>query len=408
MKDVKDIDEQDQRAFFHEYLHFLQDITGGFGHSHIWQTYDRMAILISDLQQHRSTRLVIPLKRSSTDRHLLFEGLRKSMEGSYGVPKPLNDHTVKVKSANLYMNDSFKKLYPEKQLHFLNLKLEDDRGQRGDYHFGEAAVSETMAYLLEERLFGEKKADNFPYKACDFVAQYLDTNFVQNREFLFALCDLSMCCPYPGMSFYTMLLDFRNNKFHPTNAEEIYEEGEKTLSERGWDIWGEFEKSRNGAIHLIKQLFNHQIFTDTVKWFTYLLDTGYTYRRQNPYFMLELYREGNFLEGRYWTEMYTTFGMPQLHTQDFIRYVCAPLLLKDFEKGIEPLFLLSLKQVNDTLLYGKSKCELYECCKNAIIGPETDYRCVTEPWERAKDENTCAFGAQWFLYGLNQYEVNFE
>lgn len=406
VKDIKDIDIRDQRSFFHEYIHFLQDVTGGFGHSHIWYMYDRMRLIISDLQHKTGEEISIPVKNEVTEHQELLEGIMRSMEGSYHVPKNINDETAISQDANLYMDENFRKLYPGKQLHFLNLRLMDDRGQRGDYHFGESAVSETMAYLMEEKLFGAQRVLNFPYRACQKVGGYLNTHFTDNKEWLFALCDLAMCCPYPGMAFYTMLLDFHHSGFAPKHTEEIYEDGERTLKQRGWNIWKEFETNKNSAIYVVKQLFNHPIFTDTLNWFTYLLQAGFEYRKKNPYFMLQLYREESPFHGS-WKDMYVNFGTPQLHNQDHKRYFCAPSIMKDKEKNIEPLYLLSLKQVHDTLYDGKSKCDLYECCKNAELGPETDYRCVTEPWLRVKDEKACAFAAQWALYGLANKKVSY-
>src|SRR6266542_3075540 len=124
-----------------------------------------------------------------------------------------NATILKKKDTNSKKNDG-------KQLHFLNLHLQDGNGQKGYYRFGESAVSETMAYLMEEKLFGAQKISNFPYKSCMKVAEYLETDFTENKENLFALCDLAMCYPHPGMAFYTTLLDFNRNKFEPKQTEE--------------------------------------------------------------------------------------------------------------------------------------------------------------------------------------------
>ncbi|MBS0647227.1 MAG: hypothetical protein JSR97_11665 [Verrucomicrobia bacterium] len=404
LTDIKDIDERDKRIFFHENTHFLQNITGGFGHSHIWYTYDRMRQIVSDLQKNAGNEITIPVKNPVTQYQELLADVMRSMEGSYHARKPVDDNTAFAEIANMYLNESFQKLYPGKKLYFLNLQLEDDRKQKADYSFGESAVSETMAYLMESKHFGEEKVANFPYKACQKVAGYIGTDFTDNKEWLFALCDMAMVCNYPGMAFYTMLLDMHHQNFKPQNTEEIYTEGEKLMKARGWDIWKDFETNKNNSIHVIKELFNHPIFKETLDWFIYILETGFKYRKENPYFMLNLYREESPFEGS-WADIYTTFGTPQLHNAEQQRFFRAPLVMKDIEAMIEPLYLLSMKQVHDTLYHGKPNCDLIECCRGAKVGPEVDYRCKTEPWLRAKDEKTCAYGAQWMLFGLADKKV---
>lgn len=401
---IDNIDERDQRVFFHEYTHFLQNIAGGFGHSHIWQTYDKLRQIISDLQKNEANEISIPLKNPVIDHQELMENILGTMEGSYSIRNGVDDNTAFVPNANLYIDESFKKIQPDKQVHFLNLQIEDDKGRKTNYSFGESAVSETMAYLMESKMFGEQNVANFPYKSCQKVAGYLGTNLTDNREWLFALCDMAMLSNYPGMAFYTILLDMHHANFIPEQTEQIYEFGETAMKNRGWDIWGNFETNKIGAIYVIKELFKDPIFEDTLRWFIYIIETGFNYRKANPYFMLNLYREPSPFAGS-WEEINKTFGTPQLHNAKDDRYFQAPASLKDREEMIEPLFLLSLKQIQNTLYEGVYKCDLLECCRNAKIGPETDYRCVTEPWARASDEKICAYGAQWLLFGLARKKV---
>jgi hypothetical protein len=401
---IRDIDERDQRVFFHEYTHFLQNIAGGFGHSHIWQTYDKLRQVISDLRKNEAAEISIPLKNTVTEQQELMEKVMETIEGSYSIRNGVDDNTAFVPNANLYLDESFQKLQQGKNVHFLNLQIEDDNGRRTNYSFGESAVSETMAYLMESKMFDEQNVANFPYKACQKVAAYLGSNLTYNKEWLFAMCDIAMLCNYPGMAFYTILLDMQHANFIPEQTEQIYEFGENAMKNRGWDIWGNFETNKNGAIHVIKELFRNPIFEETLNWLVYIIDEGFNYRKANPHFMLKLYQEASPFEGS-WDDINKLFGTPQLHNAKDDRYFQATVSLKEKEKNIEPLFLLSLKQIQNTLYDGASKCDLLECCRKAKIGPEIDYRCVTEPWARSSDEKTCAYGAQWLLFGLANKKV---
>jgi hypothetical protein len=66
---------------------------------------------------------------------------------------------------------------------------------------------------------------------------------------------------------------------------------------------------------------------------------------------------------------------------------------------------MALHEVNETLFKGKTECGLYEFCEHSRNGLKVDNRCLTAPWERAKDKPTCAYGALWASFGLNDKKV---
>lgn len=403
IKSIREIDPRDQRTFFHEYTHFLQNITTSFGHAHTWFMYDRTRQVIADLRKNNSKQLKLPLVNPTIDHQKTVQEVMNSLEGSY-PSKGVDDATAKVTKVNMYDSPSFRKMYPHSSIHFLNLHLKDDLGRMTDYHFGESAVSETMANLMEERLYGPHQIRNFPYRAGLRLAEYVYPEFAENDEWIFALCDLAMCCPYPGMAFYTMLLDFSRSDFLPIHSEDIYSYGERQMVERGWNIWSEFKKNKDGATYVLTKLLDHPFFKETLQWFIHLLETGYQYRENTPAFMLGLYRSPDAFSGL-WKDIYEMFGTPMSRTQDHKRYFWAPSKLQAIEDKIDPIFLISMKQVNDTLFDGKHRCGLFEICDKAQKGAVTDFRCISEPWLRSKDDPTCAFGAQWQLYGLADKKI---
>jgi hypothetical protein len=403
LTEIKNLDVKDQRVFIHEYTHFLQNISGGFGHSHIWNTYDRLRQIIAGLQKTESKQLHIPIKNGIVEEQKLFLKVMSSIEGSYAV-KEIDDASANIVSVELYKDQSFEKLHPNTDITFLRLQLKDSEKRESFYYFGESAISETMAYLMETKFFGPSAINNFPYRACQKLGEWMQSEITKNEEWLFAICDLALLSNYPGRIFYQVLLEMEQDNFQPKNAEEIYEYGIGIIDKMGFDIWKDFEKNKNGAIHVMKDLFNNSIFKQTLEWFNYILETGFQGRYQNPLFMLDLYREVAPFEG-FWNNIYVQFGTPQLHNSLSERFFRAPYSLKDLELEIEPLFLLSLQQIHDTLIKGNYKCVLLECCRRSTNGLETDYRCVNGPWERANDELGCAYAVLWVGYGFQEKEI---
>ena len=52
---LKEIPKDIQGLFFHEYIHFIQNLTTVFGLSRTWNTYDRIRQLIVSVQQEDVT-----------------------------------------------------------------------------------------------------------------------------------------------------------------------------------------------------------------------------------------------------------------------------------------------------------------------------------------------------------------
>jgi hypothetical protein len=393
----------DQAVFVHEYTHYLQNISGGFGHAHIWSTYDQLRQLVYDEQQNNSNELRIPIRNEVATRQGLFMRTLKTVSGNKFVPVGIDDKTSIIHTVRLIKDESYQKLNVDSDVRFVSLVLRDEEKNEAEYLFGDTAVSETMAFLMETKFFGQTEINNFPYRSCQKLGEWMGTPLLENDEWLFALCDVAILSSYPGRMFYQILLDMYQKGFVPGTAEHIYDYGLRLMYNNGWKIWEDFENNMNGAMIVLNELIQHPIFKETVEWFKYILASGYQSRINNQYFMLHLYREPDPYSG-IWQNVMAQFGTPQLHNLLGERFFNAPLELKNIETKIEPLFLLSLQQVNNTLMFGHTHCDLYKCCEKAPNIQEDD-RCKNEPWERSKDEQKCAYGSLWALYGFSGKNV---
>jgi hypothetical protein len=406
LNDIAVLGLEDQRTFFHEYIHFLQNITGGFGHSHIWNTYDRLRQVVSEIQKAPEPVLSLPVRNAVTEEQEKLLRIMQAISGSYKVSTALNDNSTIVRNVEEYRDPNYDERYPGAKTNFIQLDLQDTSKRISSYFFGESAVSETMTYLLEKKMFGEKKLGNYPYEACQRLCDYIGTTLHHNDECLFTLCDVAMLSAYPGRMFYVLVTELHEIGYKQESAEKLFDKCLGIMYRHHWNIWQDFETAMKGASHVIGALFYHGEFVPTLKWIQYILQRGYEYRRENRFFMLELYRAASPYVGK-WVEINQEFGTPQLHNAKYKRYFRAPAPLKPIEEQIEPLWLLSLQQVHDTLVHRKVKCGLYEVCDNLDTGSVTDYDCVTQPWERAKRKPLCAYAAIWTVFKLTEKEVKY-
>jgi hypothetical protein len=405
LTNIKNLDPVSKRTFVHEYTHFLQNISGGFGVSHIWNTYDRSRQLVSHLQKNEGDTLKFPLKAEVVEKELNFFKIRRAIEGGYHI-KDIQDKSASVINAELYTDENFAKEYPDAKVEFVRLRLGDKGGNETGYLFGESAVSECMAYLMESKFFPEQHLDEYPYKACRNLGEYLQSEITKNDEWLFAICDLCLLSHYPGRMFYLLVNEMKEKNWVPEDAKEIYKYGIDFMYSQGWDIWGDYSKSLEGAIIVLQQLFDHHFFHPTIRWLSETLKKAYKLRWDNVSFILDLFREKEIFEG-YWDEVYVLLGTPQLHNANSERYFAPTPEFLPIQDTIDPIFLLAMQQIQNLILMGKTKvaCLLKEFCDKNKNGLKTDNRCGESPWERSKDKQSCAYGAFWSLYGLNDKTV---
>ena len=394
ISNIKYLQPADQSVFIHEYTHYLQNITGCCGVSQIWSTFDQLRQVISNEQKNKEKEFTVPLSNDVIEKQKLFIRTLRTVSGSKYLSSSINDKNAHIQNVRFVLDENFQKLNPKAKIYFVEFDVIDTNGGFEVYKFGDTAVSETMAYLMETRYFGESEEINdFPYRCCQKLGNWMKTDILKDDQILFALCDISLVSPYPGRAFYQILLEIAQKNLSITDAEEIYKLGEEVIRSMGFNIWDEFKTAKEGAIIVLEDIFNHDIFKNTLSWLKYILESGYQSRLANPKFMLQLYREPNQYDGL-WNNVMAQFGTPMIYNYFEERFFSSPLELREIEHEIEPLFLIASQQVYNTLLKGYNQtdnnCGLFKCCKKSP-NASVDERCIEQPWERTKDKKLCAY-----------------
>lgn len=392
--------DYEKRIFIHEYTHFLQNITGGFGHLHAWNVYDRIRQHIVDLRNKNVTAIEIPIIGSVADEQKLFHKIRKRIQGSYKVVAGMEDSSTIIKGIKIVKDEDFEMLYPDRPtVNYLVLNLSDKNNNEMEYIFGEAAISEAMAFLMEAKYFETDPADNFPYHVCRLLGRYMGIELIEKDEYLFSICDVALLTSFPGLLFFKILEDIREKTFEPSKSEELFDYGIDFLYSIGWQVMEDYQKHMEGTCHVIESLLNNRVFKETSEWVVYLFRNGFECRKRNMHLLIQLFKEPKPFEG-FWNNIIAQFGNPEIHNNTPKRAFIAPVDLKEIEDKIQPILMLALNEVYQTLFFRKTECALLEFCQHSKNGLKTDERCTTAPWERSTDEFTCAYGALWANFSL--------
>jgi hypothetical protein len=170
-------------AFLHEYIHYLQDITTISGYSSIGAVCDRMRYVVSS----KNKKLVIPIKYEIIERYFIKQNALNQRSHIGDGRLQINDVDVPFPSQyDLYLKNIEVWIGRQKPIED-HLSLVVDfiyNGNKFLYNIGEYAISESMAYLIENFIYPNAlpSPPDFPYKVVEKIIND-ESTLINGRKF---------------------------------------------------------------------------------------------------------------------------------------------------------------------------------------------------------------------------------
>lgn len=394
-----------QRAYFHELIHYLQYNTTGYGLYYFWHVYDRLRQMLASLPQDKKP-IEIPLLSEVQKEQLQLEDVFSKVRGSAKLPArihPLAAKYYEIKEIVLDDDSTLNKHFPHHQVGHVRLILRNAGGDEAPFRFGETAVAETMVRLIECKHYGaDDRFDRFPYFVAEDVAKFVYPVVGNNPELVFALCDVSMMHPLPGWAFYHLLEQMKKDNSRFTTGEEVNRYGLKNFALENWRIPYREEDALHGINTCLDKLYDLKEFEPTKIWVKTVIENGFEFRANNPYFFIKMFREKPFTGTM--NIAWKTIGGPHCINDNFVRHIRLPEILENkdlhYVDQVYPQRLRMIWQMHEFLVKGKVDCDLYDICSNSK--PDiVDERCLTAPWERVHDQQKCPYAAAMIQWGLS-------
>ena len=275
--------------------------------------------------------------------------------------------------------------------------------------FGASAIKESIAYIMERYCCKEfEKSDDFPYSSAEKVANAIFPEFGERTLNVLALADCSLRFSNPGHVFVNMLYQFKDKKFNPLKAQDIYFQLQNAKV-NGMRIFDFFENIANEARKKLKSYFRTPEYPELHKayqeWVDIVLDTAITIRKSTPYYLLNLTTEAPVSSSKYFTEIVNSLGTPMIKNNQKDYFTIKP----KGKVGWSVEVLKSVHQIYKILHDGDFQCALYPWCKrsfeihpNEKLNPSVD-KCLRQPWVRAIEEELCPLGLLWKNWNLTTY-----
>lgn len=394
-----------QSTFYHEYFHFIQDITTVFGLDCCWNSFDRIRQAIFHIQQSQHAT-ELPLTGTIAEEIKKKKVVQDILMGSRNIDTPNDPNSYVIQNISLSRRDELTELFPNNDSPlFLDLHLTSPDGPPQQYRFGALAIMESMTFLIQSKHYPNTNANNYPYKSATKLIDFYSAKLRGNNEMIFALCDVSLLYTYPSIAFYDILRKIEQTpEFNPQSAADIYQFGINFLDQLGLNVWEELEKRKDGAIKMIEQIFGHPVFENDKKWLCEIINAAFNLRLKFPYLMVDLYNDETPLSNSF-KSVLATLGTPDIINADGERWISAPTNLKDIEDKIQPVFLSALFQLHELLLKGAKKCTLKAKCAASKQKMPIDDNCDNSPWLKINTEPICPFGGLLLSFGLNENKI---
>lgn len=230
--DLNKLSEKDFSLFFHEYIHFLQDITTTYGLTTCYAYGEYVQSVVNDIYEKKQEVFEVPyIYSDNKDNIKLNEQIQTLTMGDWDSSlESLENVKVSLEEYELEFGE---------EQNLPSIKVVCIQANGDDYvSFGASAIKESIAYIMERSCCMEyDKSDDFPYSSAEKVASAIYPEFGQRTLNVLALADCSLMFSNPGHVFVRMLYQFKEKQYNPEKAQDIYSQLENATVNNGTKIF---------------------------------------------------------------------------------------------------------------------------------------------------------------------------
>lgn len=402
--DLNKLSEKDFSLFFHEYIHFLQDITTTYGLTRCYTYGEYIQSVVNDIYIKGQRTFMVPYIYDNNKENIrLNEQIQNITLGEwYTSIETLSN--VKIFTDNFELEFGIEEQLPSIATICIQAN-EDDI-----ISFGASAIKESIAYIMERYGCKEyEKSDDFPYSSAEKVACAIFPDFGNRALNVLALADCSLMFSNPGEVFVKMLHQFKDKNYNPAKPQDIYSQLKNATVNTGVKIFDFFDNVANEARKKLKSYYvgpeHPELYAAYQDWVDTIINTALKIRKQTPSYLLDLIAESPVSTSTLFAEIINDLGTPMMKNKQKDYYAIKP----KGKSGWSVEVLKSVHQIYEILHNGNFQCSLYPwCLRTHQERPEEKLNptleiCLHAPWIRASDKELCPLGLLWKNWGLSPY-----
>lgn len=408
--DLKVIPDAAFALYFHEYVHFIQDIS---------TIYGLVNISTITFYIHESAHRIGKLEEKEFETPISLINRDNDYGYNNFLLKPHYMGTSinpKRKRIEIRKYEKEKKQWGTKKSDLLDIVKVDatdkDTDEEFNFYLGGNHITEGMAYLCEQYVYSEilKKQDiyfpveDYPYLVVQQIAKLIYPELLEEPLIMVAICDACLMTYHPGLSFIRLVEHLEEIKFMQKEMElkQLYQEAETLL--KGGHV--EFEVILETVRTQIKQNFKSDHFEGNNQWIDLLFDRIKSFRKEIPEFITDFLQFGDLKTNQFFGYFHLLMGSPLVISGDNSGTISLPVNFTD--KNFHPGLFWAINQMMRVFAdQNPVPCEMKEfCIKSKKKDPKivVDERCDKAPWTRCSDKDLCPFAIMWRHWALCGFE----
>lgn len=409
--DIREMSEEVAAAFFHEYVHYMQDMMTTYGLMNINYVVDFIKSVNVNQLASAERELPIPYQLTEQKDNLtyfnsalqkIYMGTTKSVQASSITGYTMEKVAVRVPGGGNTLLD--------REVEQFTLRGLDRENERFEYQFGSDAVMESMAYEMEQMLYPGMLEDpsGFPYRAARYFADHMIPEFSRDPLRIIALCDVAMMDFHPARTFHACLRAIIDHQIDYSDPNALHRDlfGRIHGSFNGFESSLEvFDYMSTSTAGQLSGYFTTDVFGQNKIWYDYLFTKAAIFRRSSSGIFLQLASGGPIATNTTFQTIYSQLGQPvTVNSQNH-----AVFAVRNIDPtNIRPEMTWVINQIYNIYINSRKsfncRCNLIAWCQASCahqgIEDYTDQRCWDSPWSRVEDEELCTFAQVWKSWGL--------
>ena len=396
---INQMSDGDATVLFHEYIHFLQDITTFYGLNNLYVQSEYFHSVVNRIRGNQHFHVPYMIE-DNNDNVLLNQKICRLTNGDFEESSHYSvlsvDEWSDVLADDIISNSPIDEIK--------NIVLNPNDNMRS---FGAIAIMESMAYILE-RLCSPNAyvpSPDYPYRAAELVAQYYDANFGNDLLKVLALCDMSLQNSNPGLCFVNIMKEIKEENLQFDTPESIYDY-----------FYGQKVKRVDGSVTSLLDFYNEMLdqvdacLQDYIKgidslnsyheWINHLVAFSKDWRNKDRYFLLKMARINDLKKNGCWGYAVARVGSPLMVNANN-HYLKLPY--DGMRKGESVEMYAALKEIFSLFFDGSKSCGLLTWCNDSPESTPNEL-CNTAPWKKVGETKLCPYAFFWRHWGLTGCE----
>ena len=388
----KSDDAEHLGTFFHEYFHFLQNMCTTFGNFSMAVFYAKVRNILYKLANSNEIEIPRNIKiNPEIDDWVIRQEIAVGDMDSWTY-EPYN--LMDINDVRLVKDETLEELgYGDCTLPQIDLFLVQNRKPtHKTLNFGAISIMESMADMLERKLYGRSRADEYvQYDICERLWNYVVKKDVPS-DIIFRCCEYALMDYNPGQLYFAALRIFAGQDAITENTvDDVFTNWIKpSYKKRYEDMFSEMMNQFSGLVP------NENSYTKSLsEYVTEFCIKFYELRESKPLLFTMLYKSEPTAV-KLILAHFMHIAMPLII--DCKNEIYVPDALQSDGIGMEEYaaFYALYRMANGR---GTNKCELFDICN--ANGPESISEiCSKEPLLSGKQERLCAFGQLLYMWQI--------